>query len=113
MCHVPLGELISFVPESRCPNFPSSIHGHSWKRVLRGNWNDEPVLKGLPKGFLSWLHLDDADHSAHETWEDLETNYMRVFKMLQSEGTLRDALLQKNGQVVHKWSCDPVPQTGK
>jgi hypothetical protein len=97
------GLLQSFLPESRSPHFLSSIAGIKWKRILRGSWTDKPILRTLPRGFLSWTHLDDADRRTFEEWAELESEYFKVFESLRSEDLLRDSLLKRNGEVIHAW----------
>jgi len=97
------GKLKSFVPEQSAEHFLSSIHGRKWKRILRGSWTDERTLKGVPRGFLSWEHLSDEDQATFDDWESLETVYRKQFESLKKQGILRDALLKKNGAIIHQW----------
>lgn len=100
------GELLSFAAESSCPNILSSIHGDRWKRILLGEWADDPILKSGPKGFLNWKHLSDEDYLTFEEWSELESNYFRILESLQENGLLRTALLKKNSRLVHQWPQD-------
>ncbi len=96
-------ELRSFTPEQPTPHVLSSIHGSQWKRVLRGLWTDKPVMATLPRGFLNWTHLSEADRATFDDWKLLERAYYDRFEDLKRQGILRDALLTRNGEIVHSW----------
>jgi hypothetical protein len=96
----------SFVPEAPASHILSSIHGKHWKRILRGEWIDKHVVSGLPEGFLNWAHLSDVERAVYDDWNLLEQAYHERFEDLKHQGILRDALLMKNGEPVHSWSCD-------
>ena len=99
-------ELKSFMPEQPAERFLASIHGEKWKRVLRGSWTDEPVAATLPRGFVSWSHLGDDDQATFDDWSSLEAVYRSKFEELRSAGTIRDAMLTKNGHRIHLWQSE-------
>lgn len=101
------GQMKAFVPEQPAPDILSSIHGQSWKRVLRGSWTDEALLGGLPRGFLTWTHLSEGDRATFDDWDLLQQAYFERLEELRRQGILRDALLMKNGQAIHSWSSSP------
>jgi hypothetical protein len=99
-------QLKAFVPEGPAPQFLSSIYQQNWKRVLRGSWEDKPICATLPRGYLDWTHLSEKDRATFDDWDALEKAYHQQLEELRRQGLLRDALLKKNGEQVHHWSCD-------
>ena len=104
-------QLKSFMPEQPATNFLSSIHGGKWKRVLRGSWTDDPAEASLPRGFVSWTHLERGDQKTFDDWESLEAFYRLKFEELKGAGILRDAMLTKNGDRIHYWELNPQSTT--
>ena len=94
------GQLKSFLPESPVGGVLTSIMGDRWKAPLRASWMDMPVAGGH-RGLLSCRC--DEHCGEYNDWESLERRYYEIFESRRAAGTLRDALLRKNGQDLHSW----------
>lgn len=97
------GVLMAFVPETRKEHFLSSIHGSQWKAPLRAIWSDVPVMHGFSKGFLECDRGAEPHHRTFSDRNELERAYYEMLDLRRSEGTLRDALLRRNGAIIHQW----------
>lgn len=99
-------DLVCFEPQSEenTEHFLGSIAGPKWKRVLVGRWYDVPVVKTAPKGVIDYSHFE-TEQELHNEWDAMEKAYYECFERLKREKILRFALLRKNGDLLHDWTC--------
>jgi hypothetical protein len=66
---------------------------------LRGRWQDSQG-----SGDLWWGGGgQDVGYEEFENWKELEKKYYEVFARLKANDVLRDAMLQKNYEMIHIW----------
>jgi hypothetical protein len=83
-------------------NLLRSVHGDAWKRPLRGRWNDGEDAP--TKGELWWGFGDTEEgYERFDDWDTLQRRYLDVFARLRGRDILRDALLQRGGEILHQW----------
>jgi len=87
--------------------------GNQWKAPLRAEWVDKRVLPGTARGVLSCALGNQETAATFDDWSELERAYHFTLESRRAEGTLRDAMLTKNGNVLHSWNPDSSQTTGK
>lgn len=95
--------LVSFVPEGDARGILGSVFGERWKAPLRASWEDSRN----PPGMLSVARGIEQRVIMFSDWDELAAMYHRILTEREEDGTLRDAMLTRNGQAVHVWSPSP------
>jgi len=103
------GKLKSFAPETAADRILASKRGPAWKAPLIGTWQTRPAPPYKP----GLLHCDSAlkDCGLSQQfvqWEDLKRAYFDEFEKRRTLGTLRHAVLKKDGEVIHHWAFETV-----
>lgn len=98
--------LIAFIPETQSGPVLAPAAGSRWKAPLRAHWQDNPVVPGAPPGVLCCALGNQEQTATFEDWSELERAYRQALASRRAAGTLRDAMLTKNGAVLHAWSSD-------
>ena len=96
-------DLIAFIPEKHSGPVLAPAAGNRWKAPLRGQWLDKPIPPGAPRGVLFCLLGNQEQTSTFDDWSELERAYQQTLESRRSAGTLRDAMLTKNGKLLHVW----------
>lgn len=98
------GETLWFAPESHGRTFAlGSREGNSYKVTLRGHWRSQSG-----EGELFWRRGGEHE-GGYEVNSDRDAflqRYHEVFGTLVSEGRLREARLNEDGEISHQW---PAP----
>jgi hypothetical protein len=95
--------LLAYVPEGHRGRAITPALGDLWKAPLRASWNDKPVVPGAPRGVLYCARGTQEIVATFDDWLRLEATYHEVLESRRGEGTLRDAALSCNGELVHSW----------
>ena len=106
-------ELIAFIPEKQSGPVLAPAAGNRWKAPLRARWLDDPVVPGAPHGELFCALGNQETTVTFDDWSELERAYEVTLESRRSAGTLRDAMLKKNGKVLHSWHPDDGRATDK
>jgi hypothetical protein len=97
-------DLVAFLPDGHTGQVIGPTAGDRWKAPLFASWEDVPVVPGAPHGMLECPIGVRTAVARYESWNDLEAAYHDLLSRRRAEGTLRSALLKRNGQIVHDWS---------
>jgi hypothetical protein len=95
--------LLAYVPEGRQGRAIAPALADLWKAPLRASWNDKPIVAGAPRGTLHYARGPQEVVATFDNWLQLEATYHGVLEARRDEGTLRDALLSCNGEIIHSW----------
>ena len=104
-------QLLAYIPEKHSGPVLAPAAGNRWRAPLRAQWLDKPTIPGAPPGVLFCTLGNHEQTATFDDWSELEHAYRLALESRRSAGTLRDAILTKNGEVLHAWSSDSEPTT--
>lgn len=100
-------ELVAYGRDGHSTRVLFPARGERWRASLRAEWSESPAVPGSARGLVHCARGARESTTTYDTWEALERAYHETLAGRRAEGTLRDAMLAKDGAVVHRWEEAP------